>query len=139
MDPRSARLASALDQLRTEHAGVTLPPLSPEGAPSALTARVLLNPLSKVRFRAESRNASHLNPLFPSANCEARLLAARCLLWTPSPSPSSDFSALQRVCAEFLCIARQELEPLPPHSWVPRPSKLRAAAQLADLSGFAPE
>lgn len=48
VDSRSARLAAALDQLRTKHVGVMLPPLEQGGAPSALTARVLINPLSKV-------------------------------------------------------------------------------------------
>lgn len=48
VDSRSARLASAMKQLRTQHVAVQLPALEQGGEASALEASVLLNPLSKV-------------------------------------------------------------------------------------------
>lgn len=48
VDSRSARLAAAMKQLRTEHVVVKLPALEQGGEASALEATVLLNPLSKV-------------------------------------------------------------------------------------------
>ena len=47
VDPRSARLSKAMQQLRTQHVAVHLPALEHNGEASALQASVLLNPLSK--------------------------------------------------------------------------------------------
>lgn len=57
VDPRSARLSKAMQQLRTQHVAVQLPALEHNGEASALQASVLLNPLSKASHPMRSQRS----------------------------------------------------------------------------------